>query len=96
MQEPWYIVNVAINYGIMIDKSKSECHGKFDKFKILQELKRIWVNFSKVWINFIKSIERNLNKPLNRVLQLKPKLLNYPNLKTNNQTLKKDEKVNIN
>ena len=47
-QKPQYNEDTTINYGLLIDKSKGECHEKFDKFEVLQELKGIWVTFSKV------------------------------------------------
>ena len=77
--------DATINYGWLIDKSKVERHGRSDKFDILQELKIIWVNFSQSLKFYLsKSVERTLNNPINRLIQLKSKLLNYPNLKTNN------------
>ena len=40
-QKPWYNVDATINYELLIDKSKGERHKKSNKFKVLQELKRI-------------------------------------------------------
>ena len=46
-KEHLYNVDATINYRLLIDKSKGERHKKSDKFEVLQELKRIWVNFYK-------------------------------------------------
>ena len=36
-QKPWYSVDARINYELLIDKSKGECHRRSDKFNSSQE-----------------------------------------------------------
>ena len=42
-QEPWYSVDVTINYELFIDKSKGECHEKSDKFNRSAKIQRKFV-----------------------------------------------------